>query len=729
MKTSRFQRIRSGLARFAILPALLGTAGAMLIASTASAQLFTTTATTANWDSARWSTTNAAPFTTAWASGTSTSFGAGNYTFGRLVTTPTGTTTVGNITIAAGGTVGFTTIASTQRLATSGTGANITVGAGGLINFGAAGAQNPTAGTTAFFKNGAGALALSGGAYTGGFTLNEGLVVAGGANAFGTGAFTINGGVIGASANLALGVTSVAANGDFQVGSNSTLGGNSNTAQITISSGVVLGGTGDRTFTVGNNSAQVFSGVISGAKNLNFATSGTSTGSFTLSRANTYSGNTVIDATNVQVTTNATALSSGTVTLTGANPSQLRINSGLNLANELVIDDSAGSKTISSISSSSGATLSGKITNNDLTAGDFVLGAVAGQNLTVSGSIGGAGGLQVGNSTLAGGVVLSGSNSYSGSTNIDSTAKLVVGNNGAIRNDLNFSGAGTLDLAGFASTVNNVAGSAGTITSSVAGSALILGGDNSTSSLDANVVDLDGNTSLGVAIVKEGTGTLTLSGANLQYSALTTVNTGTVNALASNQFLGGVLVNPNGSLTGAGVFTGDMVSNGRIAVDAIVNGAPGNFKASNITINGAGSNTVLAIDSATNYSSLTTLGNLAYDGNLVIRFDNATTYADLTGFNLFNPANTPTGNFATVTTVGTGPYSGLSFTYDPSRGNWYNNGLPTDTQYLVFSPSSGTLVIVPEPSTWAMTLASVGFAGWMARRKKLASKKQRQLAA
>ncbi|MEI8320152.1 MAG: PEP-CTERM sorting domain-containing protein [Planctomycetia bacterium] len=38
-------------------------------------------------------------------------------------------------------------------------------------------------------------------------------------------------------------------------------------------------------------------------------------------------------------------------------------------------------------------------------------------------------------------------------------------------------------------------------------------------------------------------------------------------------------------------------------------------------------------------------------------------------------------------------------------------------------------MIVPEPSTWAMTLASVGFAGWMARRKKLASKKQKQLAA
>jgi autotransporter-associated beta strand protein len=68
-------------------------------------------------------------------------------------------------------------------LATSGTGSNITVGAGGLVNFGALSVIDPTTGSTAFFKNGSGALALSGGAYTGGFTLNDGLVVAAGNNA------------------------------------------------------------------------------------------------------------------------------------------------------------------------------------------------------------------------------------------------------------------------------------------------------------------------------------------------------------------------------------------------------------------------------------------------------------------------------------------------------------------------------------------------------------------
>ena len=727
MKTSRFQRIRSGLARFAILPALLGTAGAMLIASTASAQLFTTTATTTNWDSARWSTNNAAPYTTAWVSGSNTSFGGSAYTFGKLSTVTNGTTTIGNITVADAGTIVFTNQAS-QKLATSGTGSNITVGAGGLINFGALTVFNKPSLSTAFFKNGAGALALSGGTYTGGFTLNDGLVVAANNNALGTNTLTINGGAIGGTGNRTLGVTSVALNGDFQVGSESALAANSSTANITINAPVTLGGSGVRTITLGNNGSQSLNGVISGGAGLKFAQASPAlTGKFVLTDANTFNGNTEINATTVQVQGDNDALSSGIVTLTGA--SELTINSALTVANDIVIDSSAGSKLISN--KTADATLTGNITNNDTTAGDFVLAAESGGTFTASGVISGNGGVQVGNSTLTGDVKLSGVNTYSGSTDIDSTAKLVVGNNGAIRNDLNFNGAGTLDLAGFASTVNQVVGSAGTITSSVAGASLSLGGDNLDSTLDANVVDFGDDATLAVALVKNGTGTLTLSGATLQYSGLTTVNTGTLNVLATNQFLGGVEVNANGSLTGSGVFTGPMtVNNGDIAVDAIVNSAPGNFTAADITIAGAGSNTLLAINSATNYSSLTTLGNLAYAGNLVIRFDNATTYADFANFNLFNIANTPTGNFASVSTAaGSGPYSGLTFTYDAIRERWFSDGTPTDPQYLAFSPSTGSLVIVPEPSTWAMTLASVGFAGWMARRKKLASKKQKQLAA
>ena len=111
-------------------------------------------------------------------------------------------------------------------------------------------------------------------------------------------------------------------------------------------------------------------------------------------------------------------------------------------------------------------------------------------------------------------------------------------------------------------------------------------------------------------------------------------------------------------------------------------------------------------------------------------------YFDLFGAGTFNAAANSGEGFANITTGGTGNYSGLTFTYQPAvagnPGGWVSQELgqkvgyvgPNADQYLIFQPSTGTLVIVPEPSTWAMTLASVGFAGWMARRKKLARKRR-----
>jgi hypothetical protein len=60
---------------------------------------------------------------------------------------------------------------------------------------------------------------------------------------------------------------------------------------------------------------------------------------------------------------------------------------------------------------------------------------------------------------------------------------------------------------------------------------------------------------------------------------------------------------------------------------------------------------------------------------------------------------------------------------------WLSDARPGYTFKIMQVGNDVVIEFVPEPSTWAMTLASVGFAGWMARRKKLASKKQKQLAA
>lgn len=703
------------------LPAVIGAVAAALMASPASAQLFTDNALNSNWDSARWSTSVGGPFTSAWVSGSDTSFSGQSFVFGRMATNNNGTTTIGNITVADSGTIGFNNTGS-QRVAAKSGGATITVGNNGLVIFNTLSVVSGT-NNTALTKSGAGAFALTGGAYAGGFTLNDGLVIAQGNQALGTGALTINGGVIGASGNRVFGSSSVSILGDVQLGSTSSIAGSSSTANLTFGSAIALGGPGVRTLTLGNNGLMNLNGLMSGGNGLRFTKVDGATGSFSIggSGTNSYGGNTEIEGTTVQVS-NAYGFSSGSITLSGTSDSQLRINTGLTLANNLVIADSTARKLITN--SGSTANLTGSITNNDTTPGGFVLAADAGKTLNVTGTIGGTGGIQLGDAGLAGTVVLGRANTYAGNTTIAS-GLVQLGNNAAIRNDLDFLGTSTLDLYGFHSSLNSVAGTSGTITSSAPGSTLSIGGDNSTSTLKSAIVDFNGNSSLGVSLVKDGTGTLTLQGAGLQYSGLTTVNDGILDVRASNKFLGAFLVASPGTLTGSATIQGDLTVLGDL--DARVGGSSvGTFNAANISIDAA-STTTLQVDSATVFSSLNALGSLTYGGSLVLRFDNTSRISDGTEIPLFT-AGGVIGNFATIDTDPNGGfYSGLQFTYDPARGNWYSNNPAGDIgQHMIFTPSTGLLAIVPvpEPSTWAMTLASVGFAGWMARRKKLARKRR-----
>ena len=70
--------------------------------------------------------------------------------------------------------------------------------------------------------------------------------------------------------------------------------------------------------------------------------------------------------------------------------------------------------------------------------------------------------------------------------------------------------AGTLDLAGNSLTVGALSGAGGVITSSVTGATLTAGSGDGTSTLNGVIVDGAGT----VALVKVGSGTLTLASAN-----------------------------------------------------------------------------------------------------------------------------------------------------------------------------------------------------------------------
>jgi autotransporter-associated beta strand protein len=168
------------------------------------------------------------------------------------------------------------------------------------------------------------------------------------------------------------------------------------------------------------------------------------------------------------------------------------------------------------------------------------------QDLVISGVVSGAAGVgltEAGTGILA----LSGANTYSGATTV-STGTLLAGaaNTLPAGTGLTVAQGATFDLAGYNQTVASLAG-AGKMT---LGSATLTTGDG-TSPTFSGVVSGTGG------LVKQGSGTFTLSGANT-YSGPTMVSAGTLLVLGSQ---------PNSSVTvGAGATLGGTGTVGAITV-------------------------------------------------------------------------------------------------------------------------------------------------------------------
>jgi autotransporter-associated beta strand protein len=719
------------LNRLTIVPAVV--AVTMLFASSASAQLYTTTASTTIWDSARWSASGTGPFNGGWVSGSAASFqSAGDYVFANLTSATVSSLTLGNITTVANANVAFST-SSGKTINFAGNTTTISTGSGSFVNLG--GFNTGTGGAAlSITKTGAGILALNGGtgaSFTGGFTLNAGTVIATSTNSFGSGSLTIgsSGATIGSGKTTAGGVVTakdfsskltggINLNGDLQLGTTGTWANNSDAASMTFGA-LTLGGAGTRTITIGSSGTQTFNGIISGTNELKFASTGAGvTGLINLTGANTYSGGTLVSDALLQVSGNNGVLGTGTVSLAGDTASQLKISAGLTLANDFDIAASSSVKTISNFGAD--ATISGNIVNNDADQGAFIVGAGSGRVLTIAGDISGAGGLQVGVvGDLDGVVVLGGNNTYAGTTVVDG-GMLQLGSATAIPSaaaDLEVTNNGTLDLNGFSATFEQITGASGSIVSSSGAATLTLGSNNTSSTLTASLGEGSSNLNLD----KIGTGTLTL-GSYFGSTGTATVSDGTLE-LTNQGFAGSIVVAVGATLKGSDGIDGDLTVNGKVDLrDASL---PKSLSAANITLGGA-SSTDMTVSSSGLYSSLNSQGALAYNGTLEITYDALASTPVGTAFNLFSFSSVPTGNFAAITTTGSGEFSGVTFTYDATRQNWYSSNPtnPASDRYLLFTPSAGSLVIVPEPSTWAMTLASVGFAGWMARRKKIARKRR-----
>ncbi len=215
-----------------------------------------------------------------------------------------------------------------------------------------------------------------------------------------------------------------------------------------------------------------------------------------------------------------------------------------------------------------------------VTSNGGVLDPQANYYLIVPASIGGPGALrldtQPGQNNLGGIVRLSGSNSYTGGTIIDMRATLQLSGSATlgaaagwltiVNTNSPAKGYGTVDLNGTSQTIGNLSGTGGSIVNSAATttSALTIGNGNAGGgNFQGVITDAGGK----IALVKAGTGVITLAATNA-YTGGTTISNGTLQVCAASGSFSGsgtlVLMAPSAgtvqTLTAGGIpFSGKWI--------------------------------------------------------------------------------------------------------------------------------------------------------------------------
>ncbi|QQE12597.1 autotransporter-associated beta strand repeat-containing protein [Planctomycetota bacterium] len=321
-----------------------------------------------------------------------------------------------------------------------------------------------------------------------------------------------------------------------------------------------------QTFTVGEFGDMTLSGVISGDGSLLKVGSGT----LTLSGANDYHGGTTLTAGGIEVSSD-TALGDGTLTVSGDSALGAGTSS-ITLGNAITLDDDL--------------TISG---DNDLTLG---------------GAIDGAGALvKAGDGTLT----LKGANTYSGDTTILTGTVIVSGGNA-----INNSGAVTLANVLGATLQLNANETIGSLTGG--GST---GGEVKLQSYTLTVGDEYDTEFAGVisgtgGLVKEGSGTLTLSGTNT-YSGGFNINAGTV--IAS----GGNAIGDIGTVTLADVSGATLQLNADETIGSLAGGGEVNLLSYTLTVGDVNDTTFDGVISGT--------GGLVKQGDGALALSGTNTYS------------------------------------------------------------------------------------------------------
>ncbi len=315
----------------------------------------------------------------------------------------------------------------------------------------------------------------------------------------------------------------------------------------------LLTNTGFSTIGQSNNSFTV-SSVINNGLDANSATSNllnnnlvkSGSGNLILGSTNTYRGTTTINNGALVVASLANGGLASSIGQSSSASANVVLNGGILQYN--------GTTT----STDRGLTLSAGIT------GTIHILSVA-TTLTISGNIANTNGALT--KAGSGSLILSGNNLFTGGINVNA-GSLVAGSTGAfnssVANAVSVNG-GTLSINGFNTTIGALSGTSGTVNNGNTGAAILTVNTSSVTDFAGNMTD--GIIGGSLALVKNGTGTISLSGVN-NYTGITTLAAGTVTI---NSAAG---LSQNSDLH----FTGGNLSIGTVTSGAVLNAGKINFQ-------------------------------------------------------------------------------------------------------------------------------------------------------
>ncbi|MEI7956322.1 MAG: autotransporter-associated beta strand repeat-containing protein, partial [Verrucomicrobiota bacterium] len=586
------------------------------------------------------------------------------------INTYSGNTTVsnGNLSVSGmldlnGNSISINGLSGSGTL-TSGVAGAVSISIGGNDQGGTfSGVISNGSGLLSVAKTGAGSITLSGAStYTGGTTLSGGSVS------------ISSDGNLGAAPGTATPSNLVISGGTLATSASMTLNANR---------GIAVGpasGSGTGSLAVGGGSTLTYSGIIANnAGGIGGLTKTNTSGTLVLSGANAYSGDTTIAGGSLQLG-NVAAIPSGSG------------KGNLTIASGSTLDLFNYSPTVNGLSGA------GTITNS--LAGTITL-SVGGNN--VYGSFSGV--IQDGNGSVSltkigiGIQTVGGINTYSGNTTV-SNGTLQLGIAAAIPSGIgkgNLVLNGSLDLAGFSSSINGLSGNGSVTNSSVTAATLTAGSNDQTGSFIGNIQNGTGS----VALTKTGAGTLTLSGSNT-YSGATIISNGTL-AIGSTTGL-----SPNSTVTINGP-TGFLDVNG---FSATMDGLLGT---GTVTNNGASDATLTA--GAVGGSS--TFSGVIQDGSKAISLTKSGIGTlTLNGINTYSGTTTIANGTVSVANPGLGGNLGSSSTAiilgdDSHKGtlSYSNNSDLSYTRGLTVNAGGGEMDITSTGKTLTLMTGGVTTSG------------------